>query len=71
MIPAELYATIRRLYYAEHWPINTIAACPASVELEFLTLAEGNPDVLLFLLSPPRDSLRFVAMPPYRLTAAI
>ena len=26
MIPAELYATIRRLYYAEHWPLHTIAA---------------------------------------------
>ena len=25
MKDAELYARIRRLYYAEHWPIHTIA----------------------------------------------
>jgi transposase len=26
MIPPELYAQIRRLFYAEHWRLNTIAA---------------------------------------------
>ena len=26
MIPPELYAKIRRLFFAEHWPVNTIAA---------------------------------------------
>ena len=25
MIPPELYAKIRRLFFAEHWPVNTIA----------------------------------------------
>jgi len=25
MIPPELRAEIRRLHYAEHWPVNTIA----------------------------------------------
>lgn len=26
MIPPERYAEVRRLFYAEHWPIHTIAA---------------------------------------------
>jgi IS30 family transposase len=26
MIPPELHAQIRRLFYAEHWRLNTIAA---------------------------------------------
>ena len=33
MIALELQARIRRLYYAEHWTIGTIAAAPGIHQL--------------------------------------